>query len=55
MFIETQFENILKFHYIILKKKISFYQNDFLSFYGNIVCKNIVCDVVIKKTELVFN
>jgi hypothetical protein len=37
--------NIWKCHYNILKKKISFYQNVFLSFYLNVVCKNIVCDV----------
>jgi len=41
MLIETLFENILKFHYNILKKKISFCQNVFLSFYRNIVCKNV--------------
>jgi len=33
--------NILKCHYNILKKKISFYQNVFLSFYLNIVCENV--------------
>jgi len=31
-----------------VKKKISFYQNVFLSFYCNIVCKIIVCDMGIK-------
>jgi len=33
--------NILKCHYNILKKKISCYQNVFLSFYRNIVCENV--------------
>jgi len=47
MLIETLFENILKCHYNILKK-IYFYQNVFLSFYCNIVCKNIVCDMGLK-------
>ncbi len=32
--------DILKCHYNILKKKISFHKNVFLSFYHNIVCKN---------------
>jgi len=35
-----------------LKKKKSFYQNDFLSFYRNIVCKNIVCDVGLKLVQI---
>jgi len=33
MLIETYFENILKCHYNIFKKNISFYQYVFLSFY----------------------
>jgi hypothetical protein len=33
MLIETYFENILKYHYNIIKKKISFYQNVYLPFY----------------------
>ncbi len=45
MLIKTWFENIFKCHYNILKKKICFYQNVFLSLYLNILCKNIACDV----------
>jgi len=41
MLTETYFENILKYHYNILKNKISFYQNVFLSFYHNIVFENV--------------
>jgi len=41
MLIEIYFENILKCHFNILKKKVSLYQNVFLSFYLNIVCGNV--------------
>ncbi len=41
------FEKILKCNYNILTKKVFlyFYCNVFLSFYLNIVCKNIVCEL----------
>jgi len=51
MLIETLFENILKYHYNILKRRMSFYPNVFLSFNGNIVNKNIVCDVGLTKNQ----
>jgi hypothetical protein len=46
MLIETLFEKILKYQYSILKKKKYFYRNGFLSFYLDIVCKNIVWQCV---------
>jgi len=41
MLIETYSENILKCHYNIFMKNVSFYQNVFLSFYRNIVFENV--------------
>jgi len=36
------------------EERKTFYQNVFLPFYCNIVCKNIVCDVALRVPYLVF-
>jgi len=51
--IETYFEKILKCHHNILTEKLFFCQNVFFTFYCNIVCKNIVCDVSLTKIWLI--